>query len=268
MAHCWTRQGEYSRRRRLRWRKPKPGVAGVVLATGRSAPEAVHFTRLAGCDDRAVCLGGGALADAVTGRHLRRWDMDRETGRRVLELTAGEPLACMVFAGETNLMDVRSDAYFRKNYPYDCFHDHTTVTDDIAGYLEEHGLPLTKLYAVGAPESFGGILARLRELPEVELTSSGWENFEVMPRGVDKGRTLACLAREWGISMEETGVVGDSDNDLAMFRAAGVRVAMGNACEALKAAADHVTDTNGRAGAAKAIRYLLECGAEKRSLEK
>ena len=61
----------------------------VVLSTGRSAPEAVWLTGLAGCDDRAVCLGGAAIANMADGRHLRRWDIPGELAARVLELIRG-----------------------------------------------------------------------------------------------------------------------------------------------------------------------------------
>ena len=40
----------------------------VVLSTGRSVPEAVWLTERAGCDGRAVCLGGAAVADMADGR--------------------------------------------------------------------------------------------------------------------------------------------------------------------------------------------------------
>ena len=58
----------------------------VVLSTGRSGAEAAHFSKLAGCDNLAVCLGGAALCDARTGSHLRRWDLPEETGRPVVPL--------------------------------------------------------------------------------------------------------------------------------------------------------------------------------------
>ena len=71
----------------------------VVLSTGRSGWEAAHFSKLAGCDSLAVCLGGAALCDARTGRHLRRWDLPEETGRRALELCLGRDIELMIFGG-------------------------------------------------------------------------------------------------------------------------------------------------------------------------
>ena len=229
----------------------------VVLATGRSAPEAVWFSHLAGCDHRAVCLGGAAVADMADGRHLHRWDIPDGLAASVLELLGGGSLACMVFAGETNLLDPYSDAYFRAVYPFDAYLDTTVVAEDISVWLKAHGKPLTKVYATGAPESFPPLLDRLGRIPGLTLTGSGRDNFEVVAAGVDKGRALCLLGAEWGIAPEEIAAVGDSDNDLAMLRAVGCPVAMGNASDEVKAAAALVTDSNDRDGVAKAIDRLI-----------
>jgi hydroxymethylpyrimidine pyrophosphatase-like HAD family hydrolase len=47
------------------------------------------------------------------------------------------------------------------------------------------------------------------------------------------------------------------DNDLEMFRKAGFRVAMGNASEAVKRAADAVTRSNEEDGFAAAIERFV-----------
>lgn len=229
----------------------------VVLSTGRSVQEAVWLTALAGCDGRAVCLGGAAIADMTDGRHLRRWDISQNAARAVLETLAGQRLACMVFAGEANLLDPYSNRVFRRIYPYPAYLDNTVVAEDIAGWLRDHGRPLTKVYAKGALELFPPLLDRLRTVPGLELTSSGPDNFEVVAHGVDKGRALCLLAEEWGIAPGEIAAIGDSDNDLAMLRAVGCPVAMGNASVEVKAAAAMITEGNDQDGVAKAIRKLI-----------
>lgn len=229
----------------------------VVLSTGRSAPEAAWLTGLAGCDSRAVVLGGAAIADMTDGRHLRRWDIPGELAGDVLETVGGKGLACMVFAGETNLLDPYSNAFFRAHYPYPAYLDNTVVADDLAAWFKTHSQPLTKVYASGARELFPPLLERLKAVPGLELTSSGPDNFEVVARGVDKGRALCLLGAEWGIAPAEIAAIGDSDNDLAMLRAVGCPVAMGNAAAGVKAAAAMVTDSNDDDGVAKAIRRLI-----------
>ena len=82
---------------------------------------------------------------------------------------------------------------------------------------------------------------------------------DVMPPGVDKGRIVDFLAARLGIPLEEILVLGDMENDLEMFRRAGFAVAMGNAADAVKQAAQAVTLSNDEDGFAAAIeRYVLD----------
>ena len=229
----------------------------VVLSTGRSTQEAVWLTKLAGCDSRAVCLGGAAVADMADGRHLRRWDIPDSLAASVLDILRGWPLACMVFAGETNLLDPYSARFYRETYPFPACLDTVVEAEDISSWLKAHRQPLTKIHAEGAPELFPPLLEALGKLPGLTLTSSGRDNFEVLAAGVDKGKALCLLGEAWGIPPDETAAVGDSDNDLAMLRAVGCPVAMGNASDGVKAVCAMVTDSNDRDGAAKAIARLI-----------
>lgn len=229
----------------------------VVLSTGRSTQEAVWLTKLAGCDNRAVCLGGAAVADMTDGRHLRRWDIPDNLAASVLEILRDKPLACMVFAGEVNLLDTYSARFYRETYPFPAYLDTVVEAEDISRWLKAHGQPLTKIHAEGAPELFPALLEKLAKLPGLTLTNSGRDNFEVLAHGVDKGKALRLLGEEWEIAPEETAAVGDSDNDLAMLRAVGCPVAMGNAPDRVKAVCTMVTDSNDRDGAAKAIERLI-----------
>ena len=51
--------------------------------------------------------------------------------------------------------------------------------------------------------------------------------------------------------------MGDAGNDLHMIECAGMGVAMGNAFEEVKKAANYITDTNENDGVAKAIEHLV-----------
>ena len=59
-----------------------------------------------------------------------------------------------------------------------------------------------------------------------------------------------------GIDREETMAFGDGENDMEMLRYVGIGVAMGNASDAVKAAADYVTDTVDDDGIEKALRHF------------
>ena len=81
----------------------------------------------------------------------------------------------------------------------------------------------------------------------------------MIPPGIDKGRLVELLAeRLGGVPRDEILVLGDMENDLEMFRKAGFAVAMGNASEAVKQAANAVTLSNDEDGFAAAIeRYVF-----------
>lgn len=65
-------------------------------------------------------------------------------------------------------------------------------------------------------------------------------NGEIIPRGIDKGKGMELVCRYYGADMADTVAFGDSMNDYEMMEAAGVSIAMGNACEELKRVADHI----------------------------
>lgn len=96
-----------------------------------------------------------------------------------------------------------------------------------------------------------------REFPEVSISSSWWNNFEVNPAGADKGAALTRLAGWLGIPMAQVMAIGDNSNDVPMLRAAGYAVAMGNATQEARAAATHVTLPCQEHGVAAAIRTLV-----------
>lgn len=97
---------------------------------------------------------------------------------------------------------------------------------------------------------------RVRELP-VELACSDSMTLEISPEGANKGAGLLELARILGVAREATVGVGDSDNDLPMLAVAGLSVAMGNANERVRAAADLVVSDNDHDGVAEAIERAL-----------
>ncbi len=72
----------------------------------------------------------------------------------------------------------------------------------------------------------------------------GWTAWlDLAPVGVSKASGLEYVAKELGISADETLAIGDGRNDVEMFEWAHRGVAMGQAIEDVLAAADAVTDS-------------------------
>jgi Cof subfamily protein (haloacid dehalogenase superfamily) len=82
--------------------------------------------------------------------------------------------------------------------------------------------------------------------------------LDVTAPDANKGHGVTELARALGVPLEQTAVIGDGQNDVYMFKVAGLSIAVDNASDEVKTAADHVTASNMNDGVAKAIdRYVL-----------
>jgi Cof subfamily protein (haloacid dehalogenase superfamily) len=93
--------------------------------------------------------------------------------------------------------------------------------------------------------------------PQASVSRSQPYYLDVTPPNVDKGTFVAALSQRLGITAAAIAVLGDMENDLAMFRKAGVSIAMGNADDAVKRQATYVTGTNAEEGFAQAIERCV-----------
>lgn len=79
----------------------------------------------------------------------------------------------------------------------------------------------------------------------------------VLPPGVDKASGLQAGLERLGIAAAAVVGIGDAENDLALFRAVGLRVAVGNALDVLKAQADLVMQAPNGAGVTEFVTTHL-----------
>ena len=78
-----------------------------------------------------------------------------------------------------------------------------------------------------------------------------------MPKGVNKGNALARLAKLVNLDPNEMIACGDSFNDISMIKFAGLGVAMEEAVDELKAAADYITKSNDDDGVVDVIEKFI-----------
>ena len=104
----------------------------------------------------------------------------------------------------------------------------------------------------------GGAPAR-GPMPDIRPGRPGaGPNLEFANYTLDKIKATDAVLRELGISYEETMAIGDSSSDLEIIKACGVGVAMGNAPDYIKEAANDVTGINTADGLADAFeKYVL-----------
>ncbi len=87
--------------------------------------------------------------------------------------------------------------------------------------------------------------------------------LDVIHAKANKGNALRAIAAHAGLALADMAAIGDMANDLAMLEIAGFAIAMGNAPDGVKSAADAVTASNRDEGFAKAVRTLVLPQAQK-----
>lgn len=79
---------------------------------------------------------------------------------------------------------------------------------------------------------------------------------EISVAGINKAAGMAHFLEASGMAQEQSIALGDGSNDVEMLEYAGIGVAMGNAREEARHAADYITDDIDKDGLAKAFEYL------------
>lgn len=79
---------------------------------------------------------------------------------------------------------------------------------------------------------------------------------DIIPAGGGKPRGMDVMLSHFGLTLTQSMAFGDGGNDMDMLKHAAVGVAMGNAVDKIKAAADYVTDTVDDDGILKALVHF------------
>ena len=118
---------------------------------------------------------------------------------------------------------------------------------------------IVKIMMIDEPEILGPAMEKLpKEVFEKYTVVRSTPYFlEFLNKEVNKGVGVEMLAKHLGVKQEEIITFGDAGNDLHMIEYAGLGVAMANAFDEVKEAANYITDSNEYDGVAKAIEKFI-----------
>ncbi len=224
-------QGEIPEENHQAIQQAKQKGIHVVLSTGRS---------IITCREYAKSLK--LTSYLVTSNGAEVWDNKGTLlQQHVLRASLVDKMYEMVQAYKTRFWAISTDRIWSDEMPEDIF----------ARHWLKFGFEFDDMQK---KEEIATLLA---DTGELEVTSSTPTNLEINARGVHKARGLQYVCERLGIGMQQVIAMGDSLNDLEMIKAVGCGIAMGNAQEELKQAADWITKTNEEAGVATAIKQWV-----------
>ena len=233
----------------------------VVLASGRILESMEHFSRLLDLHKRPgylVSNNGSLILESHTGNVIHEAKLDTQTVLAICDLADAEGFPVQMY-GEGII-------YITRHNEYSDIDQRATGFRQIVveNFRDMAGDGCYKLIVPGDPVVLDKIEKLIRTYlgSKVNVFTSRPCFLELMPKDTDKGTALAKIAEILKVSADEAMAIGDSMNDEAMIRWAGIGVAMLNGDERLKNIAALVTDhSNDEDGVAEIIeKFFLNEG--------
>lgn len=229
----------------------------VMLATGKNFDSCKPFVQQLGLDTPGIYTQGLTIYNADgTLRHQQT--LDPNIARRVITYAEERGFAVVAYAGGRLITRTLSP------YVLELHTRWKETKPEAVGPLQNqlYNTPFNKLVLVspGDPSKIKALRWQLNTQlnGSARLMSGGVPHMlEVLPPGASKGTALRAILKEMVIDPANVLAIGDGENDVEMIQLAGVGVAVANAEQTLKDAADHITLSNEENGVAEAVERFV-----------
>ncbi len=203
------------------------------------------------------CVNGGGIYDYAKEEYVFLKSLPSDVSELIdfiVERVDG--ISVILHAPDKMYFSISNDASER--------HRISTGTPFAAADYKDCGFPIAKIIFADSRED---VLLRVAELlsnhprkDEFDFVRSDKALYEILPKGTSKGAVLPRLAEHLGVELKKAVCVGDYYNDVDMLKAAGIGIAVENACPEAKAASDYITVSNEESAIARIISDI-ESGA-------
>jgi Cof subfamily protein (haloacid dehalogenase superfamily) len=215
----------------------------VIVATGRSAPNAVPVVRDLGIEQGFLVSSNGAVTVELDLQHPRGFKISD-----VITFDPAEVLSQLIeslpdahFAVE----DVDGSYRFHRPFPSHALGDQNFETP-LKELMHREVSRVVVLSPQHDVEEFLGLISQIG-LASVSYAIGYTAWLDISPQGVTKASALESQRSRLGIDKSQVLVMGDGRNDIEMFQWAksggGLAFAMGQAPEEVIEAATHVTSS-------------------------
>ena len=234
----------------------------VVICSGRIFMGAKIYAKKLGVQEPIIACNGAVIRSMVTGETIYQELLDAAYCEKVIDILHDSRMYFHAYVGDSMISETMEYSMLRYSQMNERFEQEDRVdikiVDDVWVYIQRAGRPVTKLVVMCDDiELLQSVRSKIEELEVIEVASSDKNNFEIMRKGVNKGKALQLLAKHMGYTMEQVMAIGDNENDIPMLASAGFPVAMQNGWEDAKRLAKFVTKSNDDHGVAHVLEKFL-----------
>lgn len=229
----------------------------VVLASGRPTPGVWSVARRLDMDFNGgymLSYNGAKIQDCRTGEILYQRTMPEEIVPQLFSLAKEKGIGMMTYQKHGIISGEIVDDYMELEARINGLkiYSHANPASQLL-------TPVNKCLGTAEPEWAAQLEDEFRERFGDSIDVGRSEPFflELIPKGVGKGESLKKLCELLGQGVEDLIAIGDGYNDYSMIACAGFGVAMANAQDIVKEAADYITASNDEDGVAVAIEKFI-----------
>jgi Cof subfamily protein (haloacid dehalogenase superfamily) len=228
----------------------------VIVATGRSAPNAVPVVREIGIENGFLVSSNGAVTVEL--------DLNYPKGFKITDVITFDPAEVLSqlidnlpeahFAVE----DVDGSYRFHRPFPSHALGDQNFETP-LGELMHKEVSRVVVLSPQHDVDEFLGLISNIG-LASVSYAIGYTAWLDISPQGVTKASALEAQRSRLGIDKSQVLVMGDGRNDIEMFdwakSSGGLAFAMGQAPDEVKAAATNITSSVSDDGVASVLAGL------------
>lgn len=221
------------------FKKCKQKGITLMVATARPYRTMTQFCDIIDFDAISVTNG----ARIICGGYRKEYGLCPESADRILTALKRYPDFRVT-------LETGEEAY--SNKPIEDYG--TIISDDLACVARAEGT-VKILVSLDAPEVLDAVKKELTD--DLYYTVANGHLIQIMNKSATKWNGVKEMLEVCNLSAEEAAYFGDDHDDIEPLRMCGVGIAVANAINEAKAAADHVTESNDNDGVARFIEQMI-----------
>ena len=228
----------------------------VILASGRPTmgimPHAENL-RLSEFGGYIMAYNGGCVIDCAAGKTMFSSNLPLSVVPEICDVIKDYPVGINTYEGSSILAGNEINKYTETEARINGMD--IKFVDNFAEYVN---FDINKCLLHGEPDVICELEKILSGKYKGKLGIFRSEAFflEIVPNGIDKAKSIDKLLKMIDIKTEHCIACGDGFNDISMLKYAGLGVAMSNAKQPVKDAADYITLSNDEDGIAHLLKRL------------
>ncbi len=224
----------------------------ISIVTGRSFESVKQVALEYNLDLPIVCSNGALIKDPFSLKEFFKVTIDYKEASFITEFS--NQIDCLLHIFTDNGWYVNQINEEVKKHENQNKHK-AKLTNEIEDWK---ALNIIKMVLVAEAEEINKLENWIKANKfDINLFRSDPYSVDIINHNASKGKAVEKLANHFGVKRAGIVAVGNYFNDLEMFRVAGFSVAMDNAPEQVKRAADHVTSSNEEEGVVEVIKHIL-----------